>query len=168
MPLALSWPSFQPQIPPLPKCRLSAPRSCAARTHNCAASPRTVCDRKLVAPGCRTSQAGSLPGPGSATPLALRPRRGGSYQWLSQVARRPAAAKPKAIQALGRCSLQGGIRFFSEAYLPTSAPFSAGSGAGFSRGEPQPAPRLGTREWKRVRLQPAHRLGCASVPTFNP
>lgn len=139
-------------------CRSAAflrPGPARRGTHNCAARGRTVRGCKPVAPDCGTSKASSLPGPGSAALLGLRPRRG-SYQRLSHVTRRPAAAKPEAIQALGRCSLQGGIRFC----LPASVLFGAGSGAGFGRREPQPAPRLGSREWKGVERSaaPTHLL----------
>lgn len=111
---------------------------------------------KPVAPDCGTSKASPLPGPGSAALLGLRPRRG-SYQWLSHVTRRPAAAKPKAIQALGRCTPQGAIRFCSQACLPASVLFRADSGAGFGRREPQPAPRLGSNP-----------LAAEAAPAFQP
>lgn len=137
--------------------------------HDGATLPGTERGCKPPAPGWGTSKAGSLPGPGNAASPALRPWRGSSCHWLSHVARRrPAAAKLKAIRVWGRCSLREGIRFGGEACLPVFVPLRVGSGAGFGRGGPQAAPRLGTRKWKGERLQPTCRGHRASVPTFNP
>lgn len=66
-------PSLQPQIPPQPKCRLSAPSSARRGTDNCATRSGSVRGCKPVAPCWAMSKAGSAPGSGSAIPPDLRP-----------------------------------------------------------------------------------------------
>lgn len=161
--LALSLPNFQPQIPPLPKCRLSAPRSRAARNaqlcrprENCA--PLKACrawlrDEQSELFTWSRQRRPSCPAPSERLVSLVEPRcnAGG-----------PAKAKPKAIQALGRCSLQGGIRFCSEAYLSFSVPFGAGSRASVSLSQlPDWAPGSG----RECGSNP--RAACAA-PAFQP
>lgn len=172
MPFALSLPSLQPQIPPQPKGRLSAPSSRAARNSEFWTVPPAWELREAASlwrrAGGRAKRALYLI---QATPPHLPCALGeSSCHWLSHFARqrRSAAAKPKAVPVWGRCSLQEGIRFGGEACLPVFVPLRAGSGAGFGRGGPQAAPRLGTGKRKGERLQPTCRSHVASVPTFNP
>lgn len=169
MPLARSLRGLQSQMPPVPKGRLSVPVPAPRGTHNCATRRGAARGCRPVAPGRGTSKAGSLPGPGGAAPISLRPWRGGVRHRLGHVARRPAAAKPQEFPVLGRCSLQGGNRFGGEACLPASVPWARAQEPDSVGVRASASAQTGCQgTWEDVPLQLPCRLGSARAPHFNP
>lgn len=101
---------------------------------------RELCAATSLSPGWGTSKAGSLPGPGSATPPTLCPQRRGTVRRLGHVAPNPAAAKPKALPMPQTCRLREAI---ASAVMFASPPLSLSARApelDSGRGMPQLAP----------------------------